>query len=104
MSPRWFRRSRDSATASENDEPQSTGCPVLLERQEATERGDKMIEALAGRYSVETLDEARLQYRVMVDDARFPHEAVVRLASVLDRIDPDWAGCFAWPTSISPTT
>ena len=104
MSPRWFRRSRHSATASENDEPQSTGCPVLLERQEATERGDKTIEALAERYSVETLDEARLQYRVMVDDARFPHEAVVRLASVLDEIDNDWPECFGWPTSMSNPT
>jgi hypothetical protein len=104
MSPRWFRRSRDRATASENDEPRSTGCAVLLERQEATERGDKTIEALVDRYSVETLDEARLQYRVMVDDARFPHEAVVRLATVLDEIDPDWPGCFSWPMSMSKPT
>jgi len=101
MSPRWLRCSRDSATASGNDEPQSTGCPVFLERQEATERGDKMVEALADRYSVESLDQAGLQFQVMVEDARFPHEAVVRLASVLDEIDPDWAGFFAWPTSMS---
>ena len=103
MSPRWFRRSHDRATASENDEPQSTRCPVLLERQEATERGDKTIEALAERYSVESL-EPGLQFQVMVEDARFPHEAVVRLASVLDEIDPDWPECFAWPTSMSPAT
>jgi len=104
MSRRWFRRSRDSATASENDEPQSTGCPVLLERQEATERGDKTIEALAERYPIESLDKARLQFQVMVEDARFPHEAVVRLAAVLDEIDPDWAGCFSWPKSVPATT
>jgi hypothetical protein len=80
------------------------GCPVLLERQEVTEPGDELIEALTNHYAVESLGEARLQFRVVVDDARFPHEAVVRLASVLDEVDPDWPGCFAWPTSMSRST
>jgi hypothetical protein len=33
----------------------------------------------------------------VIDDARFPDEAVVRLASSLDEIDPNWQERFAWP-------
>ena len=55
---------------------------------------------LTARYEVQAVDQEELLYRVTVDDARFPDEAVVRLASVLDGIDGDWQGCFSWPMTL----
>lgn len=55
-----------------------------------------MIKSLAERYETLALDQQGL-FRVRVDDARFPDEAVVRLASVLDELDSAWSESFAWP-------
>ncbi len=56
-----------------------------------------MLDALSKRYAVEALAEGDQLLRVDVDDARFPDEAVVRLASLLDELDGEWNEHFAWP-------
>ncbi len=73
------------------------GCAVVLQQLDTPHGGDGVIEALSERYEVEALDQTQLLFRVMVDDARFPDEAVVRLASSLDEIDPNWQERFTWP-------
>lgn len=80
------------------------GCPVLLQRLDTAQTGNGVIEALSERYEVEAIDQAHLRFRVAVDDARFPDEAVVRLACVLDEIDPDWQERFAWPKAVGQST
>jgi hypothetical protein len=80
------------------------GCRVILRQLDTAQTGSEVIEALSERYEVEALDPAQLLLRVKVNDARFVDEAVVRLACVLDEIDPDWQERFAWPkgSSLSP--
>jgi len=77
------------------------GCPVVLQRLDTAQPEDKVIEVLTKRYEVEALDQAQLQYRIVVDDARFADEAVVRLACLLDEIDPNWQENFVWPKANS---
>jgi hypothetical protein len=76
------------------------GCAVVLQQLDTAQGGDGVIEVLSERYEVEVLDEAQLLHRIVIDDARFPDEAVVRLASSLDEIDPNWQECFAWPQAM----
>jgi hypothetical protein len=73
------------------------GCAVVLRQLDTAQREDKVIEALGARYEIEALDQEQRQFRVVVDDTRFPDEAVVRLAGVLDEIEADWPERFAWP-------
>jgi hypothetical protein len=98
MSPGWLRRrlsSRERSPASRSERIHVDGCPVVLQRLDTAQREDRVIEVLTERYEVEALDQVR--YRIVVDDARFADEAVVRLACLLDEIDPNWQERFAWP-------
>lgn len=99
----WIRRRLfpdRRIAASDYKRPSVDGCPVLLQRLDA-EGGSKVVEALAERYEVVGVEgEDELLYRVEVDDARFPDEAVVRLACLLDEIDPGWQSRFAWPKQL----
>ncbi|MBN9621927.1 MAG: hypothetical protein J0H06_03080 [Actinobacteria bacterium] len=45
------------------------------------------------------LDGVGKRFRVVVDDAFESDEAVVRLASQLDEIDPEWQRHLSWPRS-----
>ena len=38
---------------------------------------------------------------VVVDDAVYPDEAVVRLASIMDGIDSDWQWLISWPRGLA---
>ena len=70
------------------------GPTILLERIDPP-RGDEIIEALASRYEVTDPDGGAVE--VVVDDAVYPDEAVVRLASLMDAIDADWQWLISWP-------
>jgi hypothetical protein len=78
------------------------GCAVLLRRLDQGGEGEDLLGALESRYELRVLDLERLRFRVTVDEARFPDEAVVRLASELDEIDPGWQDHLAWPTAMNP--
>ena len=76
---------------------------MLLRRIDIDEEGE-ILSALANHYEVSLLAEGDgLRHRVVVDDAYDPDEAVVRLASTLDKIDHGWEDHFAWPEAIEPT-
>jgi hypothetical protein len=80
------------------------GYTLLLRCTDVDREGAEILSALAKRYDIDLASEDGLQYRVMVDDAYDPDEAVVRLAFVLDEIDRGWEGCFRWPEAIGPAT
>ena len=88
-----------SAT-SRSERPLLNGCSVLLQQIDPDQGPAQVIELLTERYETLALDQQGL-YRVTVDDARFPDEAVVRLASVLDELDSGWSESFAWPKATS---
>ncbi|HEX3609982.1 MAG TPA: hypothetical protein VHU14_10010 [Solirubrobacterales bacterium] len=66
------------------------------------QEGAEILDALAKRYDVNSANENGLQYRVVIDDAYDPDEAVVRLASVLDKINRGWEDRFGWPEAVGP--
>jgi hypothetical protein len=78
------------------------GCAVFLRRFDQGREGDDLLGAVERRHELRALDQERLRFRVTVDEARFPDEAVVRLACELDEIDPGWQDHLAWPTAIDP--
>lgn len=106
FSLRPWRRKAEIATEPVPAGPASakstTGCELLVARLDDSELGARIIEAVGERYDVTPIAEEPLLARVLVDDALYPDEAVVRLASVLDRIDGDWESRIGWPRSVAP--
>ncbi|MEZ5077152.1 MAG: hypothetical protein R2725_06905 [Solirubrobacterales bacterium] len=66
----------------------------MLERLDP-QRGGEIIAALGKRYAITDPDGGVVE--VVVDDAVYPDEAVVRLASLMDEIDGDWQSRISWP-------
>lgn len=99
MTPGWLRRRsrRTQRGPVQQERPSLNGCPLLLRRLDDSQEGALTLDVLSKRYEVEALDSAAQLFRVDVDDARFPDEAVVRLASALDELDRNWGERFAWP-------
>lgn len=95
---RW-RRGGGGRTPSLSDaaarfrEPER-GPTIVLERLDPP-RGGEIIAALGKRYAISDPDGGVVE--VLVDDAVYPDEAVVRLASIMDEIDPDWQRLISWP-------
>ena len=95
---RW-RRGGGGRTPSLSDaaarfrEPER-GPTIVLERLDPP-RGGEIIAALRKRYEVTDPDGRGVE--VLVGDAVYPDEAVVRLASIMDEIDPDWQWLISWP-------
>lgn len=94
MSPRWLRHRRREKP-SRPSEPSSAAGPspergphLVVERLD--EDGTAILASLSNRYELEALDGGGCRFGVFVDEASFPHEAVVRMASQLDEIDPAW--------------
>ncbi len=99
MTPRWFRRRKTAVRREPAGQPKGIsldGCALLLQRLDHFEEAD-ILDALAQRYELKTLDEEEGIFRVVIDDAYDSDEAVVRLTIVLDEIDRDWEGRFGWP-------
>jgi hypothetical protein len=103
MTPGWLRRRR-SSRRSVTAETSLVGYALLLRRSDTDQEGAEILSTLEKRYELSPADEDGLQYRVVIDDAYDPDEAVVRLASVLDGIDGGWENRFGWPEAISPAT
>lgn len=78
------------------------GYELHLRRRDTEQEDAVTLGALAQRCEVDALDEDGLRFRVVVDDAYDPDEAVVRLASILDEIDRGWEGSFDWPKASGP--
>lgn len=94
---RWFRRRRSKKRLSPLERPSLDGCAVFLRRLDQGREGADLLGVLAKRHQLLALDQERLRFRVTVDDARFPDEAVVQLACELDEIDSGWQDHLAWP-------
>lgn len=96
---RWRWRGSGAAAPRPSDaaerfrEPER-GPTILLERLDPP-RGAEIIAALGERYEV--TDSQTGVIEVLVDDAVYPDEAVVRLASIMDGIDSDWQWLISWP-------
>lgn len=108
MTPRWLRRRSETQSLPAKIEPQQSpanggrpeperGPKILLERLDGGGDVTEIIAALGERYEVSAFGESGRQFQVVVDNAVFPDEAVVRLASVLDGIDQDWVRHLRWP-------
>ena len=108
MSWGWFRRRRRESGRAGGPvagRPSLVGYALLLRRSDAEDQdGAETLSALAKRYEVSLAEEDGLKYRVVIDDAYDPDEAVVRLATVLDEIDQGWESRFEWPRAIEPAT
>jgi hypothetical protein len=100
----WLRRRRASSRGAGAGHKRHSliGHALLLRRSDTDQEGAEILSALAKRYEVSPANENCLQYRVVIDDAYDPDEAVVRLASVLDEIDRDWEDRFGWPEAVGP--
>lgn len=106
--PRWPRirrnaRHRPNAaeqpkgeTSTEHPAPER-GPRVLLECLNDEAGGAEILAVIGRRYEITALGNESRQFEVLIDDAVFPDEAVVRLASVLDEIDHDWVRHIRWP-------
>lgn len=70
---------------------------MFLRRLDQGREGADLLGVLAKRHQLLALDQERLRFRVTVDHARFPDEAVVQLACELDELDPGWQDHLAWP-------
>jgi hypothetical protein len=79
--------------------PSFSGPPVVVERLDDDPQGRAIIAELGDRYEVADLDGVGKRFRVVVEDAFESDEAVVRLASQLDEIDPEWQRYLSWPRS-----
>lgn len=75
---------------------------MLLRQLDQGQAGKRDLDTLSERYELETLNGESLLFCVTIDDAQFPHEAVVKLARALDEIDPSWQERFSWPTAAQP--
>ena len=102
----WLRRRRPSRRQHvrrprpvREVKPSLSGTPVVVERLDEEPQGRAIIAELSDRYEVGDLDGAGRRFRVVVDDAFESDEAVVRLASKLDEIDPGWQRHLSWPRS-----
>lgn len=108
MSWGWLRRRRRESGRGGGPvagRPSLVGYELLLRRSDTDgQDGAETLSALAKRYEVSLANEDGLQYRVVIDDAYDPDEAVVRLASVLDEIDRGWEDRFGWPEAVAPAT
>jgi hypothetical protein len=76
-----------------------SGPAVVIERLDDGPDGRVILAELSDRYEVGDLGGTAERFRVVVDDAVESDEAVVRLASQLDEIDPDWQRHLSWPRS-----
>lgn len=92
--PQRARRSRLSLEVTPFSDP-----AVVVERLDDGPQGRAILAELSDRYEVGDLEGAAERFRVVVDDASVSDEAVVRLASQLDEIDPDWQQHLSWPRS-----
>lgn len=107
VTPRWLPRRRSGAsmargeqrpTVSETTRPEpERGPKLLLECLDDDADGAEIVAALRERYEITALGSGSRRFEVLIDDAVYPDEAVVRLASVLDEIDPDWVKHIRWP-------
>ncbi len=106
--PRWPRIRRNArhhpnaakqpkGETSTERPPAERGPRVLLECLDGEAEGTEILAVLGKRYEVTALGNESRQFEVLIDDAVFPDEAVVRLASVLDEIDHDWVRHIRWP-------
>lgn len=104
MSWRWLRRRRGSGggAGAARGRPSLIGYALLLRRSDTDQEGAEILSTLAKRYEVSLANEDGFEYRVVLDDAYDPDEAVVRLASVLDGIDQGWEDRFGWPEAVGP--
>jgi hypothetical protein len=93
--PQPARRPRPSLEVT----PPFSGPAVVVERLDDGPNGSAILSGLSDRYEVGDLDGTAERFRVVVDDAFESDEAVVRLASQLDEIDPDWQRHLSWPRS-----
>ncbi len=95
---RWRRRGGrpkpGASDAAERFREPERGPTILLERLDPP-RGGEIIAALAERYEVTDRDGGIVE--VLVDNAVYSDEAVVRLASIMDEIDADWQWQISWP-------
>jgi hypothetical protein len=71
---------------------------VRVEPLEARPEAEQIIRAIGDHYEVVRRGEVA---EVIVDDVRFPDEAVVRLALLMDDIEPDWQRVISWPSTKS---
>ena len=76
-----------------------SGPAVVVERLDDDPESGAIVAHLSDRYEVGDLDGGARRFRIVVDDAYESDEAVVRLASQLDEIDPDWQRRLSWPRS-----
>jgi hypothetical protein len=79
--------------------PPLSGPVIVIECLDGDPRAQAIVAELCGRYEVGGLDRGGERFRVVVEDAFEPDEAVVRLASQLDEIDADWQRYLSWPRS-----
>lgn len=100
MSWHWLRKlgSKASPQAKKAAPLPAQANSVRLQPLDASKAPDEILAVLAKRYEVTTLEGGRV-FRVVVEDAYDPAEAVVRLASALDAIDSGWERSFEWPYS-----
>lgn len=75
------------------------GPHLILERLD--EQATEILIRLCGRYELEALGDGGRLFVVYVDEACFPHEAVVRVALQLDEIDSAWQRHIGWPRILS---
>lgn len=61
---------------------------------------DRLLRDLAEHFEIACSESDPGLYRVKVDYARFPDEAVVKVVCALDEIDAGWQEIFAWPEVI----
>jgi hypothetical protein len=71
---------------------------VLLQLLSEGSEAEQIIKVIGDQYEVVRNGDV---VEVIVDDVRFPDEAVVRLALLLDDIEPDWQSVISWPRTKS---
>lgn len=104
---RWFRGASSEGVRPTTPTAASTalppfhgnGCPLLLRRLDRDQAAAPILDGLAQRYELVSMGDESRTFRVIVDDAQDPDEAVVRLVVALDELDPRWERSFAWPRS-----
>ena len=96
------RRRRNETTAPIPGEPRfqsaTRGLRVRLEPLEAGPEAEQIIKTIGDHYEVVRSSKVA---EVIVDDVRFPDESVVRLALLMDDIEPDWQRVISWPSTKS---
>ncbi|MFN8142407.1 MAG: hypothetical protein U0R29_08770 [Solirubrobacterales bacterium] len=71
---------------------------MLLQLLSDGSEAEQIIKVIGDQYEVVRNGDV---VEVIVDDVRFPDEAVVRLALLLDDIEPDWQSVISWPRTKS---